>query len=69
MTAEDSTTHSIRTQDTLPHHNPSHHTTPLVSELNRPARGYQTKAIVLLPCDGVLRACGLVQVRVNRVDR
>jgi hypothetical protein len=34
-----------------------------------PSTAPAMKAIVLLPCDGVLRACGLVQVRVNRVDR
>jgi hypothetical protein len=69
MTAEDSTTHSNTTNDTLPHHNPSHHTTPIPVEIFPPSTAPAMKAIVLLPCDGVLRACGLVVVRVNRVDR
>jgi hypothetical protein len=69
MTAEDSTKHSNTTNDTLPHHNPFHYITPLRHErFFHPMAGQnyvECKAIVLLPCDGVLRACGLVQVRVK----
>jgi hypothetical protein len=73
MTTEDSTTHSIRTHHILLHYTTTQPNTPILSELNPPPRGYQNppstaaevKAIVLLPCDGVLRACGLVEVSIK----
>jgi hypothetical protein len=65
MTAEDSTKHSNTTNDTLPHHNPSHHITPGLAEDFSSTMPGLARAIVLLPCDGVLRACGLCEVVVK----
>jgi hypothetical protein len=64
----------------LSHHTTTHHTIPTPAEIfpptlpepfykrryHRPSTEPQlVKAVVLLPCDGVLRACGLVQVVVK----
>jgi hypothetical protein len=63
MTTEDRTTQHNITQYTIPlsHHTTTHHTIPIPHEIFPPSTAGQ-KAIVLLPCEGVLRVCGLVEV-------
>jgi hypothetical protein len=48
----------------LSHHTISHHTTPMSADFSFATRPSH-KAIVLLPCEGVLRACGLCEVVVS----
>jgi hypothetical protein len=64
---EDMTTQSIRTHHILSHYNSPYHTIPGPDVHFFPTTaGYvKCKAIVLLPCDGVLRACGLCEVVVS----
>jgi hypothetical protein len=66
--AEDMTTQSIRTHHTLSPYTTSHHTTPLPHEIfpTTTAPMHYVKAIVLLPCEGVLRACGLCEVELSQ---
>jgi hypothetical protein len=60
MTAEDSTKHSNTTNDTLPHHNPSHHTTPIPVEIFPPTTaGKKQLAIVYVPSRHMPRLVGL----------
>jgi hypothetical protein len=77
---EDMTTQSIRTHHTLSPYTTSHHTTPMSDEIfmssrrgplykrryGRPStEPVLAKAVVLLPVDGMLLACGLVSVVVK----
>jgi hypothetical protein len=64
MTTEDRTTQHNITHNTIPlsHHTTTHHTIPTPAEIFPPSTVPAMKAIVLLPCEGVLRACGLVEV-------
>jgi hypothetical protein len=65
MTTEDSTTQSNTTHTILLHYNRPQPTTPMVAEDFSPTMPGLAKAIVLLPVDGVLRACGLCEVVVK----
>jgi hypothetical protein len=65
---EDMTTQSIRTHHTLSPYTTSHHTTPPSHEIfmsSRRGLASSHKAIVLLPCDGILRVCGMCEVVVS----